>query len=294
MISIILAGASGAVTVITVLLLFRRLREDLNWQLTALRAERNSEWIMRAIVSAPNGTTAPSGGSVQAAAVNGEHLNPPPPLPDPLRGQQPLLSKRHLHLLPPIAAAVLALTEFLREAWREHRGYVAGTALGATVAGAATATLLVIAPWSDDAHHQPRYLVPTAPPIVTLPPPAYTIPPPATLPGGSAPAVSASPSVLAASPSASPVPSESVTASPEPIASAVPVGEEPTVPSGLVTPPGLGPTGETPPAAEPSVPPVPVSSPPPLPTPGGSGLCVGVRVSPVLDVGTCLPLLGGG
>ncbi|MGC9540232.1 hypothetical protein [Streptomyces sp. UG1] len=315
MIRIILA-ALGVALLASVVLLFRRIKEieqrqaeagrrldEMVRQFTLVYVEIYRELlnVQRHLSS----RSLPAPGPPRRAAANGD--NRPEQEPSPPPAKQPLRTKKHISLLPGgIAALALTFAAWLREALQTHRGYVVGTAIGATAAAGATATLLVITPWEDRADLQPPSSAPTPTATVTQPLPIYTQPP---TPPPSSPLPSTSPSPSAStiepSPSATASISESPSISQEPTASVVTVGPatatpgspQPT-PGGGGTPPDEPGTGELPSAEQPPAgeepPPSSAPSAPPSETPAGSGLCASVTASPVLDAGICLPAPGGG
>jgi len=151
---IILATGFGAANFIAIALLFRRLRHNLNRQLSDMRAERNSEWILRALQGAPEEQARPA----RAAAVGGSHTPPLHP--------QPVRRKKHLGLYRggAIAAAVLTLSAILRCGRQSHRAHLVSTALGSTAVAATTITMMSVAPWQQDINTVP----PTPNPSVTM------------------------------------------------------------------------------------------------------------------------------
>ncbi|MFF4548655.1 hypothetical protein ACFY1J_31220 [Streptomyces sp. NPDC001406] len=318
MIEFILAVALGVLTIVMVLL-FRRISsiagrqarfDDAIRQLTDVHVELYRE--LTILRRRSSGAARPDTHlSEKPAVVGGDH-----PGKEPEPGDRPVRVKKHLRLYKGGAiAVVLALPGLLREALREHRGYVVSTAIGATAAGAATATLLVITPWYADADHRPPSSAPTTAPTATVTPPPN--PPLASSQSG----LARTPSPASAS---APGPSESARPSSVPTTPVAQVGKEPTAAPGTTVAgpgPGITPTGS--PDEQESEDPqesqdldesadLEDSQDPedsedledsqdqealwssPLPAPARSGLCAGVGVSPVLDVELCLPSLGGG
>lgn len=291
---VILAAALGAAVTAIVILLFLRPRSG--WQIT--EAERRAELFreLQQLTGPTYGTPRAGGEPPGTPAVNGAGAEPAPPLPGQIGG------KKHLRLLQGgIAAALVLALEFLRETWRIHRGRVVGTLLGAA-ATATTVTLLTITPWEDGVDPQPPSSAPSAAPTVTDPSPQPSTP----STRGEAPAAESSKTRPV--PSSLTVPSRSAAPSPAPTGSTVPIGEQPAAtgpePSPAPAEDGAGaPTGGTdedgddqgdaqgsPPSAPLPTPGLP--TPAPSATPVGSGLCAGLTVAPVLDVGVCLPGIG--
>ncbi|CAL9347853.1 hypothetical protein SUDANB1_00400 [Streptomyces sp. enrichment culture] len=287
MIWIILAAGLGA-NFIIVMLLFRRLRGNLNRQLRDMRAEHNSELILRALREAPQRQQA-----VQAANGTGE-VAPELPL-----GPQPVRRKRHLGLFigGAVAAMVAVLSQGLRAAWDTRRGQVVGTAIGVATVAATTIILLAYSPWEDGGSGPPSS-APTAAPTVTSSP-GHTQPPSS----GSSPSPSPFPSVSSDSTTASaPAPTaagqwqETVAQTPQSSASSSRAEASPPLPpasppagSGTPTKPAPTPTPEPPPA-EPS-PGSPSPEPPPSAPSRSSALCLALVAAGLVDITVCL---GGG
>lgn len=279
MIGIVLAAGLGTANFIAIALLFRRMRNNLNRQLSNMRAERNSEWILRALQAAPEQRA--------AQAANGRGFEPPPTGPEPVR------RKKHLGLFlgGGLAAAFAALSQTARQAARTHP-----VALGLAAAGvAAAATVVAVAPWQNDASRSPSS-APTA--TITTSPPEPASP-------------TATPTNLAptGSPSAPTGPPRATVSPPAPPAPAVP-GSSPGVLVPIVrttrpaSSPGGTPTGR--PAPQPpdrgGAGPTATITPPPSPSPSATptatyapavrGVCLGVHLDPLLRVRLC-PLGGG-
>lgn len=278
---IILAAWLGA-NILVVTLLFRRLRGDLNRQLRDIRAEHNSETILRALKDAPEER------QQAAQAANGEVYEPP-------TGPSPVRRKKHLGLYigGGLAALGVTVSHVAREAWQSHRAQLVASVIGATAAASTTVTLLTLTPWQDSTDNHPPSSAPTAVPTVTLPP-GYTQPPPS----GTTPSATPSPTASGPEPSTSPTPSAS--ASPTATPSLVPVLDEPkpTVtpsPSEETPPPGSEPPPTTP-EPEPTPPAEPPPAEPPAEEPANppatSALCAGLAVTPLFSIEACL--LGGG
>lgn len=271
MIWIILAAGLGA-NILVATLLFRRLREDLNRQLRDMRAEHNSEWILRALKDAPEERER------AAQAANGRPSELPP------MGPQPVRRKRHLGLfIGGAAAALITISTAAREIWRNHSGQLVAGATAAAVTATAL-TLIIFNPWTDDADHEPPSSAPTAGPTDTLPP-GYTQPP------GSSPAPGPSSTATGSQPSGSPA-GLTPTSPPAPTA-LMPIDDVSQQPTGPHTQPGEPPPadGEPPPSIPGVTPPAetPTDQPVQTLTPG---LCIGLALAPALDIEACLP--GGG
>lgn len=284
---IILAAALGVISIVVVLL-FRRIaavdrREAELGEMVRQLTEHDVELYREFLCFRHRSNGSPPTGRAMADEGGPEPEAPPDP------GAEPLRTKKHLRLLRGglVAAALSAIAEFLREAYREHRGYVIGTAIGATAAGAATATLLVITPWVDGSDRRPSSSAPTATATLAQAPPAPPHPPQPD-PTGSGPAhiPPPSPSALAPSPSASAVPSEFASPGPELPVPVVPIGEPPALP-GLPAPtPSVAITSPGEVVEDgPSAPEVPSPAQAPPASPVDAGLCVG----PVVDLELCPP-----
>lgn len=274
MIWIILAAGLG-LQLIIVTLLFRRLRGDLNRQLRDLRAERNSEWILRALKEAPESRQQ----AVQAANGSGLDLEPPRGVP------QPVHRKKHLGLFigGAVVALVVTLGQTMRDLWQLRRGQVIGAVAGVATASTTAVALLAYGPWEDDSHSPPSS-APTAEPT-----PSYTKPPP---PSGPTPPPSSSTSPPIASES-----SRTGSASPVANASVVPIvaaTEAAATPSqSKETLPG----DASPPAPETSSSTGPGPSEPPAEEtprlPATSGMCADLPLPPLIAIKACLRSGGG-
>ncbi len=275
MIYVVLAAGLGLANFIAIALLFRRLRGDLNRQLSDMRAERNSEWILHALKGVQEQ------GEQAAQAANGYPYGPPPSDPQPVR------RKRHLglYLGGGLVAAAAALAEATRQAWDSNRGQLVAVA-GATAIAVATAVMLIVTQWPTRNGAAPPPSAPTATATVTrTPSPTPPSTNPSTTPG---PTVSPGPS--ASGPSG-------LTPGPAGSASGAPIGNRTPAPpstasSGGSADPGPPGGGTASPTALPTPPPDP--SPPqltPSPPPGRPALCLGLALT-VLDLAVCLS--GGG
>jgi len=289
MILIILAAGLG-LQFIVVVLLFRRLRRNLSRQLRDMRAERNSEKILRALQEAPVQHPA-----MQAANWFG-------PNPEPVGDPQPVRRKKHLglYLGGGLAAMSVTVSQVMRETWKSHPVQLVGAVAGAAAAAATVAALLTYTPWRDDS--RPPSSAPTAAPSIN--PPPEDLQPPSIRPSETP---SRSPSV---SPSASPpgtVPDSPALNPSGPASTAGPSGStiggqesaEPGPRPPSSTPPegataGPGPSGDDTPPPPGTTPPLPPPVPPavPVPTQSPDGPCVGVTAVAVAGVVACL--LGGG
>jgi hypothetical protein len=259
MIWIILAAGLGA-SFIAIALLFRRARQ-LARQLSDMRAERNSEWILHALKSVPDeqGQVAP--------AANGD-------FEPSTAGEQPVRRKKHLGLfLGGGSAAVLTgLCTAGRRTWQRHPGLVvAGAAVGA--AGVATAVVLTGAPGHG---HSSGARSPSSAPTVTATITAIRMP-------SSRPTVTTTARLTATITPASPsTPSESGSPS---FGSSAPPGAGDASSEG-----GLPPTRSESASSLPSRPPTAAPSATPSPsTPSGAHApCLDVAVESVLDLAICL------
>lgn len=286
MIWIVLAAGLGVANFIAVVLLFRRLRRDLNRQLRDMRAERNSELILHALQAVPDQQ------AVQAANGTGEPELPP-------LGPQPVRRKKHLGLFigGAVAAMVTALGAGLRAAWDTRRGQVVGTAVGVAAVAATTVFLLAYEPWEDGGSGPPSSAPTASPPWVG--PPDPTQPPPSErAPTSPAPAPSGSrDSTTPTTPTPKPTEPrsttteeqpESGTPAPQPSASS----SEPEPPP----PPGNGTPADPTPTVTPEPPPAePQPGTPPPRAPAGAPVarvpCLSLAVAWLAEVGVCL---GGG
>lgn len=272
MIWIVLAAGLGVANFIIVALLFRRLRNNLNRQLTSMRAERNSEWILSALIEAG----APDERESTAQAVNGNGFEPPP-------AGQPVRRKRHLGLFlgGGLAALFAAVQEAFSDARKTRRGQLAASAVGLTAAATATA-LLVAAPW----HHSQR--TPSSAPTVTITATGQASTPPPVPPPGSP---SASTSLL-------PGATVDASVSPPPGAAGAVGGHMTAISRPTGIPPSSGPAGTptpSPPGASSTAPapPAPSSSlAPTTPAPAAGSPCVAIDLEPLLALRLC-PLGGG-
>lgn len=277
MIWIILAAGLGIANFIVLALLFRRLRGDLNRQLCDMRAERNSEWILRALQGVSDERE-----HLAATAANGGRFEPPPTHPLPAR------SKKHLGLYigGGLAEGLAAAYEVVRHAWQTRRGPLIVGVAGATLAAAVTVALvggLLTCWWSNGLRRGPQSSNPsTAATVTSTPSPA---PPPAsTLPGS--PAASRANGPWPGAPQAPPTRvSPAREASPD-IARSSPKASD----AGLTEPTRPPSRGGTPPAA-PVVPPSPAPS-TGTATPVGHAVCAVFAVDPLLGLRLCLA--GGG
>jgi hypothetical protein len=157
MIWIILATGFGAANFIAIALLFRRLRHNLDRQLSDMRAERNSEWILHALQGVPEERVRPA-----RTAGGGSHQLPRP---------RPVRRKEHLRLYnggAAIAAAFVTLGAVIRAGRESHGAHIISTALTTTALAAATVTVMTVTPWQRDIE-----TVPTSPPstVTTTPSP---------------------------------------------------------------------------------------------------------------------------
>jgi hypothetical protein len=275
MIWVVLATGLGAHCIVFVLL-FRRLRGDLNRQLRDMRAEHNSEWILRALRDAP--------GRAVVQAANGRGHEPPP------MGPQPVRRKRHLGLfLGGGVAALLTTTRSARDRRRSHRRQFATTAAAAAVT-ATTIALVILSPWEDDSNDGPPSSAPTAGPTASLTP---SEPPSGSsaLPSRSGPAGGDGPEPdgSASTPTTTPmVPIDEMSGATGPHGQPEeppPAGGEPSPgsPTSGAPPPAESPPQETPPGEPPT-------EQPPMPPP--PGLCIRLVVGLVLDLDACI--FGGG
>ncbi|MCI3271442.1 hypothetical protein [Streptomyces cylindrosporus] len=263
MIYVILA-AGLSTNFIIVALLFRRERQ-LSRQLSDMRAERNSEWILHALKGVPEEP------NLAAPAADGTGLETQP---------QPVRRKRHLGLyiggLSGIAAAV---TDTTRHAWRTHRPQLIASAAAATLV-VATAIVLIIVERQADDEQQP----PSSAPTVT-----YTV----TRSTSSTPAPAHPP---VASPSATAGPSASASPTTFPPAGALPTSNGGASGPPLETehqPPGTASSGDAEPSPPPSSAPPPSNSATPSSPPSTSpALCLRLAVLPLLNLAVCLA--GGG
>lgn len=285
MIHFILAAGLG-LQFIVVVLLFRRLRQNLNRQLRDMRAERNSEQILRALQGAPEAQH-------QAVwAANGIHPEPA------LSGvAHPVRRKKHLglYLGGGLAAMTVTVSQAMRETWKSHPLHLAGTVVGMAAVTTVTMVLLTYQPWQDG-DQRPPSSAPTAAPSFIPPPTGTRTPSPSPSQETGA---SPSPSPSSTVPASSALPmSESTEA--DPSAETDPSGKHtPTTPG--PQPPDHPPASGTAPGPSPSgddAPPPPNTTPSPSPpaepepTQDSSGPCVGLTVMPVVSAVTCL--LGGG
>ncbi|SDM47771.1 hypothetical protein SAMN04487981_101651 [Streptomyces sp. cf386] len=273
MIGIVLAAGLGFANLIFVALLFRRGRQ-LSRQLSDMRAERNSEWILRALQDAPD--------QPAVRAANGAASKPPP------AGPQPVRRKRHLGLyIGGLAAAMVALGGTVRNALQTPRGQWTAAAVGAAAVATAI-TLLIATQWPAD-KRGPRSSAPTATVTVSVAPPSTPAPsatgsPPAT----NGPPAAVSPMAPASDSAASTTAGSASWATADGGMSSVPITPAGSASSGGSAEPSP-PTGRPSPA--PSTPEPPVD-PTPSPSPGRSGLCLALALWPVLDLAACLA--GGG
>jgi hypothetical protein len=260
MIWIVLAGGLGVANFITVALLFRRDRQ-LSRQLSDMRAERNSEWILHALKSVPDNR------EQAAPAANGDYQ-------PPAVGPQPVRRKKHLGLFlgGGSAAALASLGLAARRAWQRHPHIVVAGALGAVTAAAVGVALTGVHPGSSSGGGSP----PTWPPTtatVTATRSRGSSPPPA--PAGSPPA-SSSPGL---SPPASPTESRSPASPPAPPGGEASSGsgaQSSSPSSGTSRPPGRPTTAG------------PSTTPSPPPTSGIHVPCLDVEVAPILELAICL------
>lgn len=156
MIWIILATGFGAANFIAIALLFRRVRINTR-QLSDMRAERNSEWILHALQGAPEAQERPA-----RVAGGGSHTLPLHP--------RPVRQKRHLGLYRGggiLAAATLTLSALIRCICQQHRAHLVSTALGTGALAATTITVMTVAPWQQNVETVP----PSSVPAVTVPAP---------------------------------------------------------------------------------------------------------------------------
>lgn len=266
MIWIVLATGLCTANFTFVALLFRRERR-LSRQLSDMRAERNSEWILHALQGVPDERerTAP--------AVNGD-FQPTAAGPEPVR------RKRHLGLyLGGGSAAALAVWRTFRRAGQRNPSLVM-----AGVAGAATVATVAVALTGGRSGGNSHSWPPTSTQTVTV---TAT---PSQEPGGrpsAAPTTSPASPGAPASPGTIPAPSGAARRSPRP-AARTPGGE---ASSGA----GLPPTASGAPSSRPpNGPPAtgPSATPSPSMTPGRHTRCLDVDVASVLDLAICLA--GGG
>lgn len=271
MIWIVLAAGLGVANFIFVALLFRRGRQ-LSRQLSDMRAERNSEWILRALQGAP------ARPALQVA--NGDAFEPLPAAPLPAR------RKRHLALyIGGLSTGLVGLGSAARRVLHTRRGQWAAAAVGAA-AVAAAAAMLVINEGSAD-RRGPRSSAPTATATVTVAPPAT----PAPSPTGGPPATTGPPS---ASPLAGAPDIVSLTSTEDASGASAGGGRPDPPPAPPYSTSAGGSVAPSPPAGGPSLPATsePPALPTPSPSPGTAGLCQGLALWPVLDLAACLA--GGG
>ncbi|MGW2934824.1 hypothetical protein ACWDA7_23875 [Streptomyces sp. NPDC001156] len=135
--SIILAAGLGTASHIAYALLFRRLRRNLDRQLSDMRAEHNSEWILRALRDVQEGD-----GDYAAYAANEVHRWN--------YSRQPARRKGHLGLYlgggGGLAAMLSAFREAAGHAWQTHRAQLVGAAVGVTAASTAATAVLTSLP----------------------------------------------------------------------------------------------------------------------------------------------------
>lgn len=211
MIYVILAAGLGVAQFIAYALLFRRARQ-LARQLSDMRAERNSEWILHALRDVPE--------EQALQAVPGTWL-------PAATGQQPVRRKRHLglYLGGGLAALWGAFGQTTRAAWQRNRGQILSGVVGATVASTAAAAL-VFSPWPNGSNHRAPSSAPpvtatvTSPPGNTPPTPSSSSAPPGnSSPLAAGPQATSSPTTVPVTPisetgTPSAVPGETGTASP--------------------------------------------------------------------------------
>lgn len=309
MVWVIVAGVLGAISVTGGLFLRRLLGEitELRRQITGIdremRAQRARVKFLRHLLDndRENKGDEDDRPPDEAAVANGGIEQPPHAAGEPEVGPAPVRRKKHLGLyLGGAVAALASISEAARITVREHQGQLIGTVTGAAVT-AATVTIVTVQPWTTESSNGPPSFAPTVSSPPTYQPPPGTYPPPFP---GTPPGPSPSPSPSEAQPSASPSasPSESISSSPPPTSSVVPVDNESPPPESSPTPPGGGDPGDTgtPPASSgpsPSPPPRPPGTPePPPPTAAdpppaeasADALCLGVTLPPQLDVDACL------
>ena len=259
MIGIVLAAGLGVANFIIVALLFRRDRQ-LSRQLSDMRAERNSEWILRALKEAG----APEERAQIAPAATGDYYEPS------VAGLKPVRRKKHLILFlgggsllgGGSAAALAALRHAVHRAWQRHPEMVMAGVV-ATAVLATTALILAGARGQDGAATH-------APPATTATP----TPAPPTRPS------------RVSGPEASPVPHVPRSRSFAP-PTALPIGDASSG-GGAQHPSGAGGT------RSPDGPPTAESSASPLPStpPGTHAECRDAAVDRTLDLAICLA--GGG
>ncbi|WP_262059742.1 hypothetical protein [Streptomyces sp. STR69] len=176
MIFFILAAALGANTVI-VLLLFRRLRQDLaqslSRQVTAIRVEITRDRVIRQLTDTQGragGEQEPTEAIALAIGAESEPEAPPPQL-------QPIRRKGHLGLYigGAMAMVVTALARAAREALRIHRRQSALGILAAAAATTTTVTVLTLTPWVDGSDIDPPPAVPSVA-LTAFPDPGHTAP----------------------------------------------------------------------------------------------------------------------
>lgn len=162
MIFFILAAALGANTVI-VLLLFRRLRQDLaqslSRQVTAIRVEITRDRVIRQLTDTQGRAGGEQEPTEAVALAIGAESEPEPPPPQP----QPVRRKGHLGLYigGALALAATALARAAREGLRIHRRQSALGILAAAAATTTTVTVLTITPWVDGSDIDPPPAVPS-------------------------------------------------------------------------------------------------------------------------------------
>lgn len=265
MIWIILAAGLGVANFIAFALLFRRLRGDLNRQLSDMRAERNSEWILRALKEAPLEQSA-------AMAANGRGTEVPP------EGPQPVRRKRHLGLY--VGGGLAALLAALGQRVKKRPGQAVAAATGVT---AAAATVMLAVVWSSDTGHPPSSAPPTATTTATVTGTARPSPsaPPATVPQTPSPPAEARPTSTRIVPLA-----PSGGAADMPIGKRVSKPPAPDASSGRVGASASKGRAKSPAA---SVPQAPSTSPPkPSQHAPTSGRCLRVKAASVAELALCL------